>query len=62
MITITQIYVKSARWTYLFDVEESEGMLVATCPQPNGGLNTVGKDWNELADMLVDCVKTWEEH
>ena len=62
---ITAITYQSPRThkLYAFDITyDSGGLLLATCLQTEGGLNTFAKDWNNLADAVVDCVATWELH
>jgi hypothetical protein len=62
MNQISHITVRGQKNVYVFQIlEEDNGTISATCPQPDGGLNTSAADWNELNVMLDDCVATWEE-
>lgn len=61
---ITQIVVVGSMATYTFDVtrDEKTGELIASCGfGEQGGPCTSGRDWNHLAEMLPDCVTTWED-
>lgn len=60
MICITQIKVQGNKGEYVFDVRQDVAGVVATCEQPNGGLNTEVSCWRKLEEALIDCVETWE--
>jgi hypothetical protein len=47
--------------SYEFDVSIGlDGEYIAISEQPNGGLNTTGRDYNELVDNIIDCIDCWE--
>lgn len=60
---ITKVTVEGSMDSYEFTIstDEKTGHLIATCERENGGPVTSGRDWNELAAMLPDCISTWED-
>lgn len=61
---ITKVTVEGSMGSYEFAIstDEKTGHLVASCDLgEQGGPVTSGRDWNELAAMLPDCVATWED-